>query len=719
MLRFVSKVLGLKAKPSPTLELRDLASSLEKAGKNEEALAAIDEALATQGANGSLLVYRAKLLEKTGRRQDAISAFETALSMPQPKASWYAGLARLYELSGNQQKSIAALHAALRIDPDNSAIKKALRRHVKQEKISGAMLSGRPALQSNRILLEGRQDWSAQGVRDPALLTDSSGAPVRFGGKYRLFFNTRDQQLIQGGITTVGWAASDDLESWEVDEKPFFRDGDYTAAASAILTENGNIRLYYAFDTAGGFRFAETADGENWQINTSTLLAPADFGCRRIGLPFVFHHAGSWYLLCEGMRSGFSIFAARSKDGLIWHTVNAGEPIYRPTQGNWDSASQANPAIWPQANGFPWITYNGNSKAGTWDLGVLRSAPDGGIDGPWAGLALPLLTRSDLTEKTTRIEGARLVVKEEGGDLVYFTLPDSDSYAGGKIYSIRLDADDIAVIANAPASMGDSVPPPLRPTAADATVNIAPASVEAEEHFNDDLAKRYFGIWDAYPIQKLTRDIENRWIREALRPGQRVLLIGSGGGREIEALLDFKVEITAMDISQGMLDAGRERYAGHPITWVKGDAHLPPADLKNFDHVIGVGFVLCYLENPELALRNLRSTLRVGGQIHLTVVNSDHFSENNKRTGAIGNRVRTLYSVKSLRALLARSNYVVQSVRGLRYFVDGLPGDWNSKFASSSQNDELMTRFIELEADLVGRIDPSQAKELFITGRAI
>ena len=245
------------------------------------------------------------------------------------------------------------------------------------------------------------------------------------------------------------------------------------------------------------------------------------------------------------------------------------------------------------------------------------------------------------------------------------------------------------------------------------------AQADAEVQFNDALAQRYFQIWQQWPIQRLTHSVESKWLLDLVKPGESVLLVGSGGGREIETLLPRAGRIVAMDISPEMLRIGAERYRDAPIEWRKGDAQDPPADLTDFDHAIGVGGVFCYLPQPEMALANLRRTLRPGGRLTLGIFNAEHPTEAKGDKDLSSGRVRRVYSVRKIRSMLAHACYVVEAVRGHRFFVDQLPSSWNAEPGVDPERDDLLARFTALEADLAERLAPEQAKHLWVVGRAL
>jgi SAM-dependent methyltransferase len=659
---------------------------------------------------------------------------------------------------------------------------------------------------SVRTILQPFADWCRLGVRDPSLLVDRDGRPVRVGERFVLYFNGRDRHLAENGITRVGSARSRDLIDWEPDPAPAFEDGDYATTAGAIEVAAGTYRLYYAFDTARGFRLAESPDGAKWSIRREPILTPGAFSCRRIGLPFVFWHRDRWLMLLEGLRSSFAVYAAASDDGLSWQPMNDGEPVYAPAQDSWDALAQANPSLAKvlieDDRELPCLFYNGCVQPGDWDLGLLTS-PDPFVS-PWQPLGRPFLTRADMPSDTGRLEGARFIAGECAGTgrLLFFALPARDAFEGARIMAadVQIAADaaaraaaapehpsEKAAVSVAPEGMANSTEPKQRSWArrlkrsvrrwrrrlltrdkideprarpgrsgagrsAEQAAERAAArkaerhrlkaaknaraesaetakavrqavdpetQVNAEAQFNDELAQRYFQIWQQWPIQRLTHAVESRWLLDLVQPGETVLLVGSGGGREIETLLPRAGRIVAMDISPEMLRIGAERYRDAPVEWRRGDAQDPPADLTGFDHAIGVGGVLCYLPQPEAALVNLRRTLRPGGRLTLGIFNAEHATEAKGDRDLSSGRVRRVYSVRKMRSMLAHACYVVEAVRGHRFFVDALPPSWNAEPGVDSDRDELLARFTALESDLVDRLAPEQAKHLWVVARAL
>ena len=584
-----------------------------------------------------------------------------------------------------------------------------------------------PDFSPDRVI-NASQGWCSFGVRDPFFLMNEQGGLELHDGSYLMFFSGRDKPLTENGRTSIGVARSQDLIHWDVDEEPIFQDGPYATSGGIVKLASGIIRLYYAFDTARGFRIAETTDLKSWDIRKEPIAEPRQFHCRRIGLPHVFRHNGRWFAFFEGLRKHFNIYAMTSDDGISWMPLHEGEPAYLPTVGAWDDLAQANPSVaW--IDGELCLAYNGYSSQGDWDIG-LRKLGDLTQRLQGSGSA-PLLGREDLKDhETKRLEGVRIfdIKARNDSHIFFFDLPTADGFKGGRVWQLSIDKDiarksfDQSLVNK----QGEEIVA-LQPRFVDIRDNeVVKNDVEAstknalaEEEFNDGFAQAYYDIWDRQPIQRITKTLENKWIRELVKSGDKILLVGSGGGREIECLLDIGADITAMDISPGMLEIGRARYPDAKINWVHADVQNPPAWLNEFDHVLGLGLVLCYLPNPDLALAKLRDVVKTGGTLTLGLVNSQHYTEKNPKKYLNSGRVRFAYSTQEIKGMLQRAGYIQTALHGSRFFIDGVPNSWNSPDASSESQSALMNRFSDLEISLSEEMEPELAKHLWVTARAI
>jgi ubiquinone/menaquinone biosynthesis C-methylase UbiE len=107
-----------------------------------------------------------------------------------------------------------------------------------------------------------------------------------------------------------------------------------------------------------------------------------------------------------------------------------------------------------------------------------------------------------------------------------------------------------------------------------------------------------------------------------LNPGAAVLDFGGGTGAISSALAQQGFQMTVCDLSESMLQAGKELYARQPIDWVllsKEWTRLPFAD-RQFDAVIASS-VFEYLDNVETVLAECGRVLRFHGKLIFSVPN--------------------------------------------------------------------------------------------------
>ncbi len=548
--------------------------------------------------------------------------------------------------------------------------------------------------------LAGDQPWSGFGIRDPSILSHPDGDPVVEGaGSLTLYFNARDREISQGGTTSVGLAHGSQLAGWSIQPKPVLVDGAYAAQGSVLRLAADHFRMYYSSDTLQGFALASSTDGLVWQrFGHDLILSPRPFGALRMGLPFVRRIRDQWVMVFEGTDAGrFHIYLATSPDGINWQAGNQGRPIHTPAAGAWDCFGQANPSLYVAKDHDSdrltyFIIYNGCREVHAWDIGALCSDA---LEGPWRVSPDPVLRRGrDGEWDAGRVEGARLLdIAGRPPSIVYFGLPTSDSYAGGRIAFASIEAN-----ADAP-SAGET---PDDENAA------------AERAYNDQLALRYFDVWDNFPIQRYTTRVESRLLADVLAPSSTVILLGSGGGRELPVLLDKACQVTAVDISPQMLAVGRRRYPGADVSWIEADLHALPDHLVDFDAAVCLGAVFNYLRNPELFLVNARRCLKRNGALILAVMNSGHPSEAIARIALPDGRVRQLYSVSNLEALLDSTGFQIVSIRGVRFLVDLLPAEWNSQAAQQPLGSGILNRMLVNEGTLSECMPPEKAKFILI-----
>lgn len=236
---------------------------------------------------------------------------------------------------------------------------------------------------------------------------------------------------------------------------------------------------------------------------------------------------------------------------------------------------------------------------------------------------------------------------------------------------------------------------------------------EAERTFNDKLADKYFAIWDEYPIQRFTTDCEGQALNEAIPPGSRVLVVGSGGGRELPFLLALGCEVVALDVSPEMLRIGQERFPEEDIDWRLGNANELEFGENSFDGVVALGGVVNYLLSLEDFAGQAGWVLSPGGVIVVDSFNSEFVGES--PASVTSGRRRTPYPVSRLEEAFLKSGFAEVETVGLRYVVDLLPPSANADPGHPARAGLL--KMLEGEAALQGVMPARSAKFLLMTAR--
>lgn len=95
-------------------------------------------------------------------------------------------------------------------------------------------------------------------------------------------------------------------------------------------------------------------------------------------------------------------------------------------------------------------------------------------------------------------------------------------------------------------------------------------------------------------------------------PGSRVLDVAAGTGTSSVALMETGAEVVALDLSEGMIQVGKQR---HPeVEFVQGSATDLPFEDDSFDAVT-ITFGLRNIDDVEEALREMVRVVRPGGVV--------------------------------------------------------------------------------------------------------
>ncbi|WP_083527996.1 demethylmenaquinone methyltransferase [Curtobacterium ammoniigenes] len=118
---------------------------------------------------------------------------------------------------------------------------------------------------------------------------------------------------------------------------------------------------------------------------------------------------------------------------------------------------------------------------------------------------------------------------------------------------------------------------------------------------NDILSAGNAGLWRVATVRAIDP-----------QPGEKVLDIAAGTGTSSAAIAKRGATVTALDLSEGMLEVGRSR---HPeIEFVHGDAESLPFPDDTFDAVT-ISFGLRNVNDPIQALAEMVRVLKPGGRL--------------------------------------------------------------------------------------------------------
>lgn len=188
------------------------------------------------------------------------------------------------------------------------------------------------------------------------------------------------------------------------------------------------------------------------------------------------------------------------------------------------------------------------------------------------------------------------------------------------------------------------------------------------------LAEAY-ARWRESPLGGITERVETSVVLDLLGPlrGKRVLDVGTGDGTyAIEAAARGGI-VTALDCDPSMLDAARRRSSERAVdvTFRIGRAEQLPFADASFDVVCAVT-VLCFVEEPMAAVREMARVLAPGGRLVLgEVARFSVWAAERRVRGWLGaHRWRHVrfWSRSALEALVGDAGLRVRAVRGAVYF---------------------------------------------------
>ena len=136
---------------------------------------------------------------------------------------------------------------------------------------------------------------------------------------------------------------------------------------------------------------------------------------------------------------------------------------------------------------------------------------------------------------------------------------------------------------------------------------------ETREYF-DQVADK----WDEMSRAFFGDGVRNAAMRAAgITPGAIVADVGTGTGFLAEAALNAGARVIGIDMSEGMLDQARSRFAGRDFEARAGDIDTLPLATDEADAVLA-NMVLHHAPDPSHAIREMARALKPGGTLVIT-----------------------------------------------------------------------------------------------------
>lgn len=149
-----------------------------------------------------------------------------------------------------------------------------------------------------------------------------------------------------------------------------------------------------------------------------------------------------------------------------------------------------------------------------------------------------------------------------------------------------------------------------------------PAGYEAQslqqKHFDWYAANdtQSYNAYEQTPFWKAEDDFAFGQWKAKMKPGTRVLDIGSAQGRSAFPFRELDIDLVGMDISKKLVSQSVQRYRNEPCraryTFLVADASRLPVNSGNFDYVVIYG-VLHHLPDPGETCREVYRVLKPGG----------------------------------------------------------------------------------------------------------
>lgn len=182
------------------------------------------------------------------------------------------------------------------------------------------------------------------------------------------------------------------------------------------------------------------------------------------------------------------------------------------------------------------------------------------------------------------------------------------------------------------------------------------------QEFYDEIAHVYDNKRFAKTYHRQIDRLERVFILEKVRPGTSVLEIGPGTGRFTTHLVEKASAVTAVDISDKMLNQLQAKVSNTRLTVHNLDVHNLSAlmDHSKFDTVICMR-VLPHLEDPEAVLTLMSKAIKPDGNVVFDLWNPYSFIGIIRKLFRRPSYVLTrFYSYRSMVQMIKSSGLVIE-----------------------------------------------------------
>jgi len=244
------------------------------------------------------------------------------------------------------------------------------------------------------------------------------------------------------------------------------------------------------------------------------------------------------------------------------------------------------------------------------------------------------------------------------------------------------------------------------------------------DHY-DAYGMREWDRWEESPVERVKFYVHLHYLREHVRPGQRVLEIGAGAGRFTRELARITDRIVVADLSPGQLRLNREAaarldFASSVEDWIECDlCDLSPHFVdRSFDTVVCTGGPLSYVfDRRDDALAELHRVARPGGTLVLSVMSLwgtvhqylagvlDIDPAANRRIVATGDlspetigpgrHYAHMFRSAELREALEHAGWIVKTMSASNSVSTG----WIDRLSDVEEDDPTWAHLIEMEVE--------------------